>query len=156
MNRWVAMASGGVGLALAAAILAETTYAIGAGSNLLEHWRVQSGPVAFGPWRFNWPVDLPTVTPSPSPTATASVTPVPTVAITLTSTPSPTVAPRVFRTARTSAFVHLRAGASTASAILLDLNGGTTVELLDYQDASWQQVRYNGVMGYIFRSYLTY
>jgi uncharacterized protein YgiM (DUF1202 family) len=50
----------------------------------------------------------------------------------------------------------MRAGKSTSFAILLDLNGGSTVELLSDSDAQWQQVRYNGQTGYIFKTYLVY
>jgi hypothetical protein len=50
----------------------------------------------------------------------------------------------------------LRAGMSTSTAILTDLNGGTVVQLLSDSDAQWQQVRYNGQTGYIFKTYLIY
>jgi uncharacterized protein YraI len=85
--------------------------------------------------------------PSPSASATPSATPVPTVA----ATPAPAL-----NTATTNAFVHMRAGKSTSTAILTDLNGGVVVQLLPDSDAQWQQVDYNGIIGYIFKSYLAY
>lgn len=96
----------------------------------------------------------PTPKPSPSVTATPSATPTPPSAGGVTpvpATPTPNVA-----MATTNAFVHMRASNSTSSAILTDLNGGTKVELLPYRDAQWQKVKYNGLIGYIFTSYLTY
>lgn len=147
MNRFVAMASGGIGLALTAAVLAETTFALGSGSNVWQYWQWQ------GRFGDGWQV---LVSPTPRVTPTPVVTTQPTATSTPVVTPVATSTPRPLRTATTNAFVHVRAGASTATAILFDLNGGVTVELLSYQDASWQQVRYNGVTGYIFRSYLTY
>jgi uncharacterized protein YgiM (DUF1202 family) len=50
----------------------------------------------------------------------------------------------------------MRAGKSTSTAILMDLNGGTAVQLLSDSDAQWQQVQYNGLTGYIFKTYLAY
>ncbi|QQR53018.1 SH3 domain-containing protein [bacterium] len=159
MNRWVAMASGGIGLALAAAVLAETTFALGTESELGRHWRSSEKQLKIGHWQIGWKngitlVTEPSVTPSATPAPTLA--PTPTIALTVTPVKTPSVTPRPVKTARTNAFVHVRAGASTSTAVLLDLNGGTVVELLDYQDTSWQQVRYGSVTGYIFRSYLTY
>jgi hypothetical protein len=87
--------------------------------------------------------------PSPSASASPSATPAPAVA----STPVPTPG---LPTATTNSFVHLRAGKSTSTAILIDLNGGTVIQLLPDVDAQWQQVQYNGLTGYIFKTYLTY
>jgi uncharacterized protein YgiM (DUF1202 family) len=88
---------------------------------------------------------VPTPVPTPMPTPTAVVTPTP--------TPAPAAAtPK----ATTNSFVHMRAGNSISTAILADLNGGTEVELLPFADAQWQQVRYNGMNGYIFKAYLAY
>jgi uncharacterized protein YgiM (DUF1202 family) len=66
------------------------------------------------------------------------------------------VATPAVRTAVTNSFVHLRAGKSIYTAILTDLNAGTRVQVLPDSDAQWQQVRYNGLTGYIFKLYLTY
>jgi uncharacterized protein YgiM (DUF1202 family) len=99
----------------------------------------------------------------PSPSATAKPTPKPTVSVTPTVTPTPLVTPQpkatptpAAATATTNSFVHLRAGKSTSTAILTDLNGGTVVTLLPDSDSQWQQVQYNGLTGYIFKTYLTY
>ncbi|GAC1370229.1 MAG: hypothetical protein NVSMB39_2890 [Candidatus Saccharimonadales bacterium] len=88
---------------------------------------------------------------TPSPTATPTSTPMP--------TPAPTATPMLAQsapTATTNGFVHMRASNSTSSAVLIDLSAGTVVELLPYIDASWQQVRYNGTVGYLWKAYLTY
>ena len=118
-------------LALLAAGLTEATMAYG------PHGRLANDSVLR-------PV-TPTPSPSPSPTPTPTPTPI------LTPTPTP-----VIPTATTNGFVHMRASNTTASAIIIDLTAGTTVELLGYRDSLWQQVRYNGYTGYLWRAYLTY
>jgi len=50
----------------------------------------------------------------------------------------------------------MRSGASTTTPIVADLNGGSVVTLGSYSDSQWQQVTYNGLNGYIFKSYLAY
>ena len=87
----------------------------------------------------------PVVSPKPTPTQTPTPTPAP--------TPVPTA---MVPTATTNSFVHMRAGKSTSTAIITDLNGGTVVQLLTDSDTQWQQVRYNGFTGYVFKQYLTY
>ena len=89
---------------------------------------------------------------TPSPTNKPSVTPTP-VLVTPQATPTPTSSGS---TAMTNSFVHLRASTSTSSAILANLDGGTTVRLLPYTDSLWQEVEYNGTAGYIYKTYLTY
>ncbi len=135
MKRALFMALGIIALTLIAAGLTEATLAMGHRGDLTKD-----------------PVVHTTV--SPTPTATPSVTP-PTVAPTPTPSATPTPTP-VVPTATTNGFVHLRAGASTATAIVTDLNGGTTVTLGAYSDSQWQEVYYNGLHGYIFKSYLAY
>ena len=95
--------------------------------------------------------------PTPSATQTPSVTPEATPTTTPTATPlvTPAATP-VARTATTNGFVRLRAGASTATAIVMELNGGTVVVLGNYQDAQWQEVTVNGVRGFIYKAYLAY
>lgn len=85
--------------------------------------------------------------PEPTPPASAP---------TPTPTPTPAPAPAPVVTAVTNSFVRLRAAKSTSSAILAELQGGTTVTLLDEVDELWQQVKYNDITGYIYKSYLTY
>jgi len=98
-----------------------------------------------------------TVRPSTSAKATPKLTPSPSATPTLAPTPLPTPVPTAAApTATTASFVHMRAGASTATAILADLNGGTVVTLGSYVDSQWQQVYYNGQSGYVFRAYLRY
>lgn len=70
--------------------------------------------------------------------------------------PVPTPAPAPDRTAVTNSFVRLRAGKSTSTNVLAELQGGTKVILLDDSDQLWQQVKYNDLTGYIYKSYLTY
>ncbi len=129
--RVVYIAIGILVLALAATGLAETTLALGK-AHLGDDQNAR--PAA-------------TVTPTPTATATPTATPKPII------TPAPTPAAK---TATTTSFVRLRAGASTSSAILAELNGGTVVTLGTYSDSLWQQVRYNGLSGYIYKSYLRY
>ena len=136
VSRWVAISGGALLLAVVAAGLAEATFAFG-------HFGRISDDVTIKPRA--------TVSPTPSISPTPTLTPASTAAPTVTPVPT-AVVPR----AVTNAFVHLRQSNSTSSAILTDLNGGVTVELMTYSDAQWQQVRYNGLVGYIFKSYLTY
>jgi hypothetical protein len=82
----------------------------------------------------------------------ALTTPTPSATPTLTPTPSATPAPTV----TTNGFVHLRAQPTTASTDLADLQQGTVLIIEPYVDASWQEVSYNGIIGYVYRAYLTY
>lgn len=111
--------------------------------------------LASGHGTFNDTLLGPKSTPIPSsslsPTPSASPSPSPSTS----STPEPTATPTA-STATTNSFVHLRQGESTSTPILLNLNGGTVVQLLPISNAQWQEVEYNGVIGYIFRSYLSY
>ncbi|HSX02350.1 MAG TPA: SH3 domain-containing protein [Candidatus Saccharimonadia bacterium] len=138
MKRAVLIAVGILGLTLLAASLTELTLALGHGGSLSDDLKVR--PQA---------TPSPSTTPTPPPTTTPSPSPLPTA--TPTSIPTPAVP-----TAVTNSFVHLRAGASTATPILADLNGGTVVTLGSYSDSQWQQVQYNGLNGYVYKSYLTY
>jgi len=97
------------------------------------------------------------VRPSTSPKTDAKPSASPATTPTPTPTPAPTPAPTPdARTATTISFVHMRAGASTSTPILTDLNGGTVVTLGTYADSQWQQVYYNGQSGYVFKAYLRY
>ena len=95
----------------------------------------------------------PSVMASPSPRPTK--TPIPTSAPTVSPPMAPASTP-VLPTAVTNSFVHLRSGASTNSAIIANLDGGTIVTLDTYVDSQWQAVIVNGQSGYVYRSYLTY
>lgn len=90
-----------------------------------------------------------TPTPSPSPSAT----PTPVLAAETTPTPTPTPAAA---TATVKSFVHLRARATTSSAIVTSLNAGAIVTLGAYSDARWQQITVAGKSGYVDKSYLKY
>jgi len=70
--------------------------------------------------------------------------------------PAPVVEAPAARTATTKSFVRFRAGRSTSSAVLAELDGGTVVTLGDYVDTKWQQVTYNGQTGYVAKVYLSY
>lgn len=59
-------------------------------------------------------------------------------------------------TATTKSFVRFRAGRSTSSAVLAELQAGTVVTLGSYVDSKWQQATYNGQTGYIAKVYLQY
>jgi len=137
MGRVAATFGGVLVLAVVAGGLTEGTLALGRRGSLSNDAALRPSPSP----QAAVASPSPTPTPSPSPTPTATPTP----------TPTPAIA-----TATTNSFVHLRAAKSTASAILADLNGGTVVQLLPDRDSQWQQVRYNGLTGYIFRSYLAY
>jgi uncharacterized protein YgiM (DUF1202 family) len=143
MSRAVATLGGVLVLALLAGALTELTLAVGGRGTIANDalLRPMSASVA---------TSTPKATPKKTPVATASPTPSPSVS------PSPSASPSSSETATTNAFVHLRAGASTSTAILLNLNGGTQVELLSYSDPEWQEVEYQGTIGYIFKSYLEY
>jgi hypothetical protein len=88
--------------------------------------------------------------------ATPTPTPVPAVATPLPTTLPTTVPTPVVKTGTTTSFVHMRAGKSTSTPVVIDLNGGSVVEILPDSDAQWQQVKYAGQSGYIFKAYLTY
>ena len=128
----VTVVGGVLVLALIAAGLTEATVAFGSHGRLTNSTALRPA----------------TPTPTPTPTPTAVPTPTP--------TPAPTATPVPARTAITNGFVHMRASNTTSSAILIDLNAGTRVELLAYSDNLWQQVRYNGYVGYIWKGYLAY
>jgi uncharacterized protein YgiM (DUF1202 family) len=134
MGRWAVILGGVLVLALLAGGLTEATLALGGQGRLADDLLLRP-TVAH--------VATPTPTPTPSPSLSATPTPTP-------------VATPVVPTAVTNSFVHLRAGKSTSTNILIDLNGGTTVQLLADSDAQWQQVKYNGLVGYIFKTYLIY
>ena len=140
MGRVIVTFSGVLVLALLAGGLTEGTMALGHRGSLADDVLLRPHKSAKAS-----PTPKPTVAPTPKPTPGAVSTPVP------TPVPTPATA-----TATTNSFVHLRAGKSTSTAILTDLNGGTVVQLLSDSDAQWQQVRYNGLTGYIFKTYLTY
>lgn len=102
----------------------------------------------------------PTVTVKPSPTPTPSATPSPTPTPTPVATPLPTPVatptPIAQRTAVTNGFVRMRAGKSTSSAIVTELQGGSTVILGNDETSLWQQASYGQFSGYIWKSYLNY
>ncbi len=123
-------------LTLAAAGLTEVTLALGTTHNTADDHKLIPAAIA---------TPTPTPTPTPSPAPTATPTPVP-------ATPTPAPA----RTAVTNGFVHMRAGASTNTAIVTDLQAGTVITLGAYNDSQWQQVSYNGYNGYVFKTYLNY
>lgn len=90
-------------------------------------------------------------------------TPVPTVSASPSATPSPSPsatpaspAPSGLPTAVTNGFVHMRAGTSTNTPIIADLQAGTTVELTGKAIGLWQPALYHGLNGYIYTPYLNY
>ena len=138
MKRVVLIAIGILGLTLVASGLTELTLALGHNGRLTDDRLVR--PITS-------PSPHPSTSPSPSVMPTPTATPAP------AATPTPTPAGP---TATTNSFVHMRAGASTATPIIANLDGGTVVTLGSYSDSQWQQVQYNGLDGYIFKSYLNY
>jgi uncharacterized protein YgiM (DUF1202 family) len=138
MQRAVYILVGILVLSLAAFGLAETTMALGHRSVVTDDRSVR-----------------PLTQPKPSPSASPSPSAAPTATPTPASTPTPVLMPAA-PTATTISFVHMRSGASTATPIVLDLNGGAVVTLGAYSDSQWQQVNYNGQNGYVFKAYLRY
>ncbi len=97
------------------------------------------------------PAKVEVAQPQPAPTPAPVVQPTP--------APAPVVAPPAAPAAKTAAtvsFVHMRAGKSTSTAIVLDLDGGTVVTLRNDSDPTWQGVSVNGKDGYIYKTYLQY
>lgn len=94
--------------------------------------------------------------PSPAKPAPASTTAKNSVQPAAPTAAPPAPAAPAKPTATTVSFVHMRAGKTTASPILFDLDAGTTVELTDDSNPQWQGVVYQGQAGYIFKTYLQY
>ena len=63
-------------------------------------------------------------------------------------------APTVLFTARTTAFVNLRAGPGTGYGIYLTVPLGDTVSVLDTANAGWYRVQYGSYTGYMSADYL--
>lgn len=141
MSRFIASMVGGLILAILAAGLAEATLAIGQRGSLSNDTTLRpvSGAAHGSP--------KPVASPTPPPKAKPSATPI------LAPTPSATPAGP---TATTSSFVHLRAQPTTSSEILANLNGGIVVQLLNGGNSTWQEVKWNGITGFVYVSYLTY
>jgi hypothetical protein len=140
VEKFAATFGGVLVLALLAGGLTEATLALGprgdlANDNLLRGLRNTPAPVAA--------TVTPSATPTPTPVATATPTPTP------AATPAgPTVT--------TVSFVRMRAGKSTSTSVLAELNGGTVLQELPDSDAQWQQVKYGTLTGYVFKAYLSY
>ncbi|TAK88992.1 SH3 domain-containing protein [Patescibacteria group bacterium] len=92
--------------------------------------------------------------PDPTPTATqpTKVEPQP-VAAAPKAAPAPAVAPAA-KTAITVSYVNVRAGKSTTTAIVTNLEAGTVVQLRDDANSTWQGITYQGKNGYIYKDYL--
>lgn len=84
--------------------------------------------------------------PAPAQPATPAATPA----------PAPAQAAPAVKTATTVSFVHMRTGKSTNTPIIINLDGGTVVELRNDSDKYWQGVVYQGKNGYIYKTYLQY
>ncbi len=95
------------------------------------------------------PTPSATATPTaalPVPTTVPVVTPVPTI----TPTPSPEYIGQIVCTA--DEFVNIRSGAGTQTDIIGTLPGGETADVIAFED-DWVHVSYNGITGYVSRSY---
>ena len=104
-------------------------------------------------------LERPVITPKSRVPVAATPTPTPKVASATPATPTPAPAPTATPSGPqgvTNSFVHMRAGKTTSTPILADLEAGTRVEILSDSDAQWQQVRYNGNVGYLYKLYLDY
>ena len=95
----------------------------------------------------NTPVPSRSATPKPSVSASPAAAP--------SAAPSSSPAPNL-PTAVTNGFVHMRAGTSTSTAIVANLNAGTVVYLTGKAIGLWQPALYQGLNGYIYTPYLNY
>jgi hypothetical protein len=102
------------------------------------------------------PSETPSATVKASPSASPAASVAPSISPTLTPTPNLNPSPVASRSATTSAVVRLRKTPSTSADIITEVPSGVAVVLGAYSDAVWQQVTYEGVSGYISRTYLTY
>ena len=134
MTRILSIVFGITALALLASILTETSLALGTRQTTSPEPVHQATVVS--------PKVIPKTTPTPAPTPAVTPTPAP-------------VAPAL-PTATVNGFVHLRASATTSSAIIIDLNVGNVVQYAQVDAGLWQAVTYNGQNGYIYKSYLNY
>jgi uncharacterized protein YgiM (DUF1202 family) len=96
---------------------------------------------------------LPHVTPAPSSPTNALSTPSVAAAQASATAAIQAATPK---TATTNSYVHLRAAKSVNSTIITNIVAGTTVQLRDDADPTWQGVTYQGKAGYIYRAYLQY
>jgi uncharacterized protein YgiM (DUF1202 family) len=87
---------------------------------------------------------------------TKPATVIPATAPKVTPTPPATPVTPVEPTATVNGFVHLRASATTSSAIITDLNAGDVVSYNSVDAGLWQAVTYQGTDGYVYKSYLNY
>lgn len=94
----------------------------------------------------------------PLQSATAHLTPVmaPTKPPATTTKPAANPAPVASKIATTTTLVHLREAKSTSSTNITNIQPGTSVQLRDDSDITWQGVTYQGKTGYIYRDYLQY
>jgi uncharacterized protein YgiM (DUF1202 family) len=136
MSRGMATLSGVLVLALLAAGLSEATLAVGHRGSISDD--TLDRPAA----------SHSVSTPTPSPTSFQVQPPV------ASDSPSPSEPASSGSYTTTNAFVHMRASESTSSAILFNLNGNTQVELLSGGNTQWQEVEYNGAVGYVYKTYL--
>lgn len=83
--------------------------------------------------------------------AAAPATPGPSAPVASPPATAPAAAPK---TATTISFVNVRAGKSTSTPIIMNLEAGTVVQLSEDSTATWQGVTYQGKAGYIFKDYL--
>jgi uncharacterized protein YgiM (DUF1202 family) len=73
------------------------------------------------------------------------------------ATPVPTTPPvPAAKMATTNSFAHIRAGKGTDTAIIANVDAGTSLELRDDSDSTWQGIIYQGQPAYIYKQYLNY
>jgi hypothetical protein len=71
--------------------------------------------------------------------------------------PAPTTPPApAAKMATTNSFAHIRAGKGTETAIIANVDAGTSLELRDDSDSTWQGIIYQGQPAYIYKLYLNY
>lgn len=94
-------------------------------------------------------------TPTPTPYYTFSFPPLPTPTPTPSVTPTPTgVLYATVTLSQPGSVLNLRSGPGTSNSILTTIPNGAKVEVIS--KGTWSQVKYNGIVGYVQNSYLTY
>ncbi len=91
---------------------------------------------------------------TPAPTAAAIVSATPTVAPVLTTSPTAAPAVQYARVTTVTGSLNLRSAAKSTARVLCTIPQYQTVTVLNY-GASWCQVTYNGVTGYVMTKFLT-
>ena len=97
-----------------------------------------------------------TQTTSPEPATKAVTTTAKPATPTASTTTTPSPAAPASPTATVNGYVHMRTSPTTSASIVFDLNAGDVVSYGQVDDGLWQTVTYQGIHGYIYKTYLDY